>query len=574
MKILAISCYYHDASAALLIDGQVVSVAAEERFTRVKHDQSFPKNAIEFCLRSNNFKIEDVDYVAFYEKPLMKFERFFEFTVKGFPKTYLQFISQVPTWLKDRIMVLRKVRKSIKFKKKVFFVNHHMSHAASFFASPFDKAAILVVDGVGEYATTSYGFGQGNNVKIKSQINFPHSIGLLYSAITAYLGFAVNNDEYKVMGLSSYGSMNKDKNEYYSRLKKVISMNDDGSYQLSMDYFSFQYGSRMCSNKMYDLLGGKPRKEIEPIEKKHEDIAAALQMITEESLFVLLNKIHDQFPSENLVFSGGVALNSVVNGKIVRNTPFKNVWILPDPGDGGTCVGAGLFVYNHLMKQPRSPQMKSAYLGPEFSDKEVEEFLVTNKIKHITYSSQEEMVKAVAKIIFDNKVVGWFQGRMEFGPRALGSRSILANPLNPDMQDILNLKVKHREQFRPFAPAVLKEEASKYFEMDKNFQDPCDFMLMVYPIKEEWRKRLPAVTHIDGSGRVQTISRFNNERYYDLIKEFGTLSGVPILVNTSFNVKGEPIVCTPNDAYKCMLGTEIDYLIMGKSLIKRADNLT
>lgn len=574
MKILGISCYYHDSSAALLIDGKVVSAAAEERFTRKKHDSSFPINSIKFCLSENNLAINDIDYIAFYEKPVLKFERLLKSIALGFPKTYLLFMSLIPSWIKEKVLVLRTIRKKLKYKKQVFFIEHHVSHAGSFFASPFKEAAILIVDGVGEFTTSSYGYGKENKINIKKEINFPDSIGLFYSAITAYLGFSVNNSEYKVMGLSAYGQMQKEKNEYYEPLKKVIDIKNDGSFKLDMSYFAYQNEQKMCSEKMFELLGGRPRKKDEEITVRHKDIASALQIITEEVLAKMLDNLYREFPCENLIFGGGVALNSVFNGKILKQTKFKNIWIIPDPGDGGTSIGCALYLYNCILNQPRVDLLENAYLGPEFSNEEIKNFLDENKIKYSEFIDENQTITETARLIFENKVVGWFQGKMEFGPRALGNRSILANPLNPKMQDILNLKVKHREQFRPFAPVVLKEAANKYFECGETFQIPCNFMLMVYPIKEEWRSKIPAVTHIDGTGRLQTIEEKQNQAYYRLIKEFENLSGIPILINTSFNVRGEPIVCAPRDAYLCMMGTEIDCLVMGKYLIKRSENLS
>lgn len=573
MKILGISCYYHDSSACLLIDGKVVSAVAEERLTRKKHDSSFPINAINFCLSENGLTIKDIDYITFYEKPILKFERFLKFSVSGFPKTYLSFVSLIPAWIKEKLLVLRTIKKKLKYKKQVFFISHHVSHAGAFFSSPFDEAVILVIDGVGEFTTSSYGYGKHNRIEIKKEINFPNSIGLLYSAITSYLGFSVNDSEYKVMGLSAYGNMNKDENEYYKKLKNVISINQDGSFSLDLSYFEYQYGQRMCSEKIYSLLGGKLRKENEEITERHKDIAAAVQLITEEVVIDILNKIQNEFQSENLVFCGGVALNSVLNGKILSKTKFKKVWITPDPGDGGTSIGCALYLYNQILNNPRVESFDNAYLGPEFSNDQIRTYLDNNKIKYREFDNKENLIKEVSKIIFDNKVVGWFQGKMEFGPRALGNRSILANPLNREMQDILNLRVKHREQFRPFAPVVTREEMNKYFEADFEFQDPCKYMLMVYLVKKEWRSILPAVTHVDGTGRLQTVSEEDNKDYYRLIKEFEKLSGLPILVNTSFNIRGEPIVCTPKDAYRCMMGTEIDYLAVGRFLVKREENI-
>jgi len=571
MIILGISCFYHDATAALLIDGKVVSAAAEERFSRIKHDSSFPIKAIAFCLAESNLRIEDIDYIAFYEKPYLKFERFLTSVTLGFPQTFWHFVSAAPAWIKERTAVLGIIRKKLKYKKKILFVDHHLSHAGSFFASPFDEAAILVADGVGEFTTTSFGFGKNARLELKSEMDFPHSLGLFYSAITTYLGFSVNDAEYKVMGLAAFGDQNRETNVYYERLRKTLDLKEDGSFQMDMSYYRYQYGRTMTSQKLWKLLGGKPRKG-EEVETRHQDIAAALQMLTEDILTAILIHIHKEVPSDNLVFAGGVALNSVFNGKILSKTPFKNVWILPDPGDGGTSVGAALYAYHQVLQFSKRQKFTGAYLGPMSSQEDIRHFLDSSGISYTEFKSEEELIQETAKCIYSNDVVGWFQGHMEFGPRALGNRSILANPLYEGMQDVLNLKVKHREKFRPFAPAVLREHAAEYFECDPVYQDPCAFMLMVYPVQKKWRSKLPAVTHIDGSGRLQTVSREDNPLYYDLISEFKKISGVPIVVNTSYNVRGEPIVCTPYDAYRCMMGTGIDCLVMGHFLIERKNN--
>ena len=572
MYILGISCFYHDSSAALLKDGKIVAAAQEERFTRKKHDTSFPENAIKYCLESQKITIDEVDYIGFYEKPFLKFERFLYQHLQCFPKSYKIFLSSIPNWTNEKFRIIKIIKKKLKYKKDILFMQHHMAHAASFLISPFKEAVILTIDGVGEWTTTTYGFGKENDIKLLKEIKFPHSIGLLYSAITAYLGFSVNNSEYKVMGLSPYGDMNKKTNQYYEKLKKVIDIKDDGSYRLDMSYFIFHYANRMPSKKLCILLDGPVRQSESEVTQRHKDIAAALQLITEEAIIKILNYSYKLTNCKNLVISGGVGLNSVINGKILRNTSFKNIWIQPDPGDGGTSIGAAVFIYNTILGNKRIYELDNPYLGPEFSKEEIKKFLEENNIKYYEFKREKEIVRETAKLIYNNNVVGWFHGRMEWGPRALGARSILSNPCNPHMQEILNLKVKHREKFRPFAPVVCVDDASEYFDCDKPIPLPTDFMLMVYPIKKRYHKKIPAVTHVDGSGRLQTIRRGQNNIYYDLIKEFGKLSGIPILINTSFNIRGEPIVCTPYDAYKCMMGTGIDYLIMDKFLIKREDN--
>ena len=572
--ILGISCYYHDSSAALLKDGAVVAAAQEERFTRKKHDTSFPINAVNYCLRSHNITIKDIGYIGFYEKPLLKFERVLHQHLESFPKSFKTFLGSMPSWLNEKLRVMRKVRKALKYRGDVFFIEHHLAHAASsFLVSPFEEAAIVTADGVGEWTTTAYGKGRSNEIELYREIRFPHSIGLLYSAITAYLGFSVNNSEYKVMGLSAYGNMDKKTNEYYEKLRNVIDIKDDGSFRLDMGYFRYHYADRMPSKRLCALLGGKIRKPESEVSKRHKDIAAAVQLITEEAMTKILSHAHRETGCDNLVLAGGVALNSVYNGKILRSTKFKRVWIQPDAGDGGTSIGAACYAYNSILGKKRNFIFDNAYLGPEYSEKELRKFLEKNSIKYSEFRSDKELVKETAKLIHENHVVGWFQLGMEWGPRALGARSILSNACNPKMQEILNLKVKHREKFRPFAPAVCEDDALKYFDCDIPIPEPTSYMLMVYPIKREFHKKIPAVTHIDGSGRLQTVKRSQNPGYYDLIKEFGKLSGIPIIVNTSFNIRGEPIVCTPHDAYKCMMGTGIDCLVMGRFLIRREDNM-
>lgn len=572
--VLGISCFYHDASAALLKDGVIVAAAEEERFTRKKHDTSFPANAIKYCLKSQNIDINDLDYVGFYEKPFLKFERVLYQHLESFPKSYKTFVSALPSWFNEKLRITKIMKKKMRCKKPILFIEHHLAHAASsFLVSPFKEAAILTIDGVGEWTTTAYGFGKDKDITLLKEIRFPHSIGLLYSTITAYLGFSVNNSEYKVMGLSPYGNMNKKTNPYYRKLKKVIDVKEDGSYKLDMGYFVYHYYDRMPSKKLCALLEGPISKRGEEMTQRHKDIAAALQMITEEIITKILNHVHNETKSKNIVIAGGVALNSVYNGKILKNTPFKKIWIQPNSSDGGTSIGVASYIYHTLLGNERNYVFNNAYLGPEFSTSDVKKFLEDCEIKYSEFKNEKELVKITAKLISESKVIGWFQGRMEWGPRALGARSILSDPTNPKMQEVLNSKVKHREKFRPFAPVVCAEDAGKYFECDKPLPDPVDYMLMVYPIKEKWRKLIPAVTHVDGSGRLQTIKRNQNSLYYDLIKEFGKISGIPILINTSFNIRGEPIVCTPYDAYKCMMGTGIDYLIIDRFIIKREDNL-
>lgn len=573
MYILGISCYYHDASAALLKDGVIVAAAEQERFSRKKHDTSFPIDAINYCFKSQNITIKDIDYIGFYEKPFLKFERVLHQHLHTFPKSFKTFVSSLPSWINDKLRVTSTIKKKLKYKGDVLFIEHHLAHAAStFLVSPFKKAAIMTVDGVGEWTTTTYGIGEGSNIKLLKEIAFPHSVGLLYSTITAYLGFKVNNSEYKVMGLSSYGDMDRETNEYYTKLKEVVDIKPDGSYRFDMSYFIYHHADRMPSKKLCALLGGPARKPSEELTQRHKDISAALQLVTEEIFTKILHHVHKDTKCDNLVISGGCGLNSVYNGKILRNTPFKNIWIHPNASDGGTSLGVVSYIYHSLLGNKRTYVLKDAYLGPAFTREEIKRFLDEKGITYSTFKDDREMIKTTAKFLHGDNVVGWFQGRMEWGPRALGSRSILADPTNPNMQQILNLKVKHREKFRPFAPVVCDDDALDYFDCDKPVPEPTDFMLMVYPIHKKWHQKIPSVTHVDGSGRLQTIRRHQNPQYYDLIKEFGKLSGIPILVNTSFNIRGEPIVCTPHDAYKCMMGTGIDYLVIDRFLVKRKDN--
>ncbi len=567
MYILGISCYYHDAAACLIKDGIIVAAAQEERFTRKKHDISFPINAINYCLKEANITIHSVDYVGFYEKPILKFERVMNQHLEMFPKSYTTFCNSIPGWVNEKLRVETTIRKKTGFNGKIFYIEHHLAHAASaFLVSPFKKAAILTEDGVGEWTTTSLGYANGNEIFLQKEIKFPHSIGLLYSTATAHLGFKVNNDEYKVMGLSAYG-----KPRYYNKFKKIVDIKKDGSYFMDMSYFDYHYRMHMPSKKYIEEFG-PARKKGEPVKQRHMDIAASLQKITEEMIIKMLNYLHKTTKMDNVCIAGGVALNSLANGKIIRQTPFKQLFIQPAAGDDGTALGCAYYIYNTLLKKKRNFVLNSALWGPHFSTREIKKFFDRNKVKYHTFKSRKELLEETAKLLIDNKVVGWFQGRMEWGPRALGSRSILANPMNSKMKEILNAKVKHREEFRPFAPVVAAEDADDYFECDKPVPIPADFMLMVYPITKEKQKVIPAVTHVDGTGRLQTIRRETNPLYYDLIKTFGRMTKVPILINTSFNIRGEPIVCTPYDAYKCMMGTGIDCTVFDKFIVFRDEN--
>lgn len=568
MIILGISAFFHDSSACLIKDGEMVAAAEEERFTRKKHDPSFPSNAISYCLSEAGASINDVSYVAYYEKPILKFERVLSQFLETFPKSFPAFHSSMPYWLNEKLRVGSIIKKRLKYRGPVLYIGHHFAHAGSaYLASRFREAAILTVDGVGEWTTTALGHGKDEEIVLLKEIRFPHSLGLLYSAVTAYLGFRVNDAEYKVMGLGAYG-----KPAYCDNFKKAIEIADDGSFSLDMSYFTYHYKMHMFSQKFVDEFG-PPRGKGGEMTERHKDIAASLQKVTEEALFKMLNHLHELTGSDNLCMAGGVALNGVANGKILKNTPFKRIFIQPNASDGGASMGAAMYAFHKLLKNGRNSAFGSAYLGPGYSNEQIETFLDGNGINYSRFGDEKELIEKTARLIYENAVVGWFQGRMEWGPRALGARSILANPCNPGMKDILNLKVKHREAFRPFAPAVCAENAQEYFDCDEPLPEPAGYMLMVYQIRPEKQKALPAVTHVDGSGRLQTVQEEQNPRFHSLIREFGKLSGVPIVVNTSFNIRGEPIVCSPKDAYRCMMGTGIDCLVAGDFLIRREENL-
>ena len=567
MIILGISAFFHDSSAALIIDGKLGAAVEEERFTRKKHDMGFPINAAEYCLESAGISINDVDYIGFYEKPILKFDRVLSQFLDSFPSGFSAFYKTMPSWINEKLRIRSIITKKLKYKGKVLFIEHHLAHAASsYLMSPYNESVIFTIDGVGEWATATYGFAKGNEIKIEKEIKFPHSLGLLYTAITTYCGFKANSGEYKLMGLSPYG-----KPTYYNQLKKLIDIKEDGSFRLNMKYFDYTKKMKMVSKRFIEEFG-PPAKPEEQMNEKFKDIAASIQRLTEDILFKIMNDLHKKYNCKNLCMAGGVALNSVANGKIIKRTPFKSFFIQPAAGDGGTSVGAAAYIYFSLLKNKREYVMEHAYLGASFTNEQIKEFLDSNKINYTAFKDDKTLIEESAKLIYKDNVIGWFQGGMEFGPRALGARSILSNPTNKNMQDILNLKVKHREKFRPFAPVICEEDAKKYFECDEEIPLAADYMLLVYPVKEKWHKKIPSVTHVDGSGRLQIIRKKQNERYYNLIKEFGKLSKIPILINTSFNIRGEPIVSTPYYAYRCMMGTGIDYLIMGNHLIKRKNN--
>jgi len=565
LNVLGISCFYHDSAAAVVKDGVLIAAAAEERFNRKKHFFGFPALAIRYCLREAGLVASDLDAIAFYEKPLVKFERILMTLIASWPLSYVSFLKAMPIWLKQRLWIKDQILAELGFETDaeldVFFPEHHVSHAASaFLVSPFEKAAILTLDGVGEWGTTTLGIGEGSRMTIEREIRFPHSLGLFYSAVTSYLGFRVNDAEWKVMGLAPYG-----KPTLVDRLRKTIDVRPDGSFRLDMRYFCHHWSSqRMFNRKWVRLLGRPQRPRESKIEAFHCDVAHSGQKIVEEAMISLGRAAYDRYGVENLCIAGGVGLNCVGNWKILKNTPIRRIWIQPAAGDDGGAIGAAFYVANVLLGQPRVYEMKNAYLGPSFEDAEIDAALRSRGVEAVKLS-RKDMLQRAARLIADNRVVGWFQGRMEFGPRALGARSILANPTHPQIKDIINSKIKFRERFRPFAPSVLREEVSNYFDMDMD----CKFMLLVPQVLESKRALLPGITHADGTGRVQTVSREDNPLYHDLISEFRKLTGVPIVVNTSFNVRGEPIVCTPDDAYETFMKTGMDALVIGSYVLEK-----
>lgn len=563
MNILGISAFYHDSAACLIQDGKIAACAQEERFTRKKHDFSFPKNAVEFCLKQGKISVKDLDYLGFYEKPFIKFERILYTYLSTFPRSLPSFLKAIPLWLKEKIWIPQTIKKELNYQGDILMIEHHLSHAASsFLVSPFQEAAILTIDGVGEWATATYGVGRDNQIEIFKELKFPHSLGLLYNAFTYYLGFQVNSDEYKVMGLAPYGEP-----VYYDLImKELISLKNDGSFQINMKHFAYDYGLEMTNANFEKLLGLPARNPNELIQKKHQDLAASIQKVTEEIMLKMAIFLYQQTNLKNLCLAGGVALNCVANGLILRETKFENIFIQPGAGDAGGAVGVAAYIYNSLLNNPRNFVWEDAYFGPEFSDSEMKTFLQQNQINFKEYS-QDELIKYTAKLLADDYVIGWFQDRMEFGPRALGNRSILADPRKPENKDRVNKKIKFREEFRPFAPAVLEEKVSEYFEIDC----PSPYMLLVAQVKPDKRDKIPAVIHIDGSARIQTVTRKQNTLFYDLLKEFEKMTGCPVLLNTSFNLKGEPIVCTPQDAYLTFIRSGLDYLIMGNCVLDKKE---
>jgi carbamoyltransferase len=559
--VLGLSCFYHDSAAALLKDGVVIAAGQEERFSRKRHDSGFPEKAIQYVLHQAGIKPEQLDAVGFYDKPLLKFERMLSTYVATFPRSFGSFRKAMPLWLHEKLWVPSIIRKELKpYKGPILFAEHHMSHAAScFLPSPYEEAAILTVDGVGEWATASFGVGRGSDITLFKEIRFPHSLGLLYSAFTYYLGFKVNSAEYKVMGLAPYG-----KPVHFERIMKdMVHLNEDGSFKLNMKYFSYDYGLRMTNGAFDDFFGGPPRKPETWMAEREFDIAASVQKVCEEVVLKMVRHLHQETGLDKLCMAGGVALNCVANGRVIRETPMKQLWVQPAAGDAGGAVGVAHYIYNTLHKRPRAAAWTHAYLGPEFSDAEIARFLDEAGATYETLADAE-LVRRTAKLISESNVIGWFQGRMEFGPRALGGRSILADPRDPKMRDTLNMKIKFREGFRPFAPSVLLDKASEWFEID------CDspYMLLVAQVREG-KRTIPAVTHVDNSARLQTVTRAEAPLYYDLIREFERLTGVPIVINTSFNVRGEPIVCTPRDAYLCFMRTNMDQLVLGHHLLDK-----
>ncbi len=583
-NIIGISAFYHDSAACLVQNGEIIAAAQEERFTRKKHDHRFPKNAVQFCLDFANLTVDEIDVVAFYDKPFLKFERLLESYLSYAPLGIKSFIKAMPLWIKEKLWMKEFIKKELGFEGKVLFPEHHQSHAASaFFASPFQNAAFLTIDGVGEWTTTSYGIGNGNNLSIMGEIKFPHSLGLLYSAFTYYTGFKVNSGEYKVMGLAPYGEP-----KYVDTiLTNLIDIKDDGSFRLNMKYFDFVSGLTMTNEKFNRLFGGKPRKPESELTQREMDLARSVQDVTEIVMLKTARHLRKETGEKYLALAGGVALNCVANGKILRENIFDDIWIQPAAGDAGGALGAALFTWyqyygNNREADNKHDFQKGSYLGPEFSDEEISGFLSSRKISAHKISDEELYAKA-AELLNNEKVLGWFQGRMEFGPRALGNRSIIGDARSTKMQSVMNLKIKFRESFRPFAPAVLEEKVSEYFEIDR----PSPYMLLVADVKEGRRipmndeeksyfgikklnvKRsdIPAVTHVDYSARLQTISRQTNPRFHNLVSRFDKEFGSAVVVNTSFNVRGEPIVCTPQDAYTCFMRTDMDALVLGNYLL-------
>jgi len=561
MNILGISAFYHDSAACLIQEGRIIACAQEERFSRIKHDFSFPINAINYCLQEGKISARDLDFVGFYEKPFLKFERILTSYLANFPRSYPAFLKALPFWLKEKIWIPQKIRKELNYNKDVLMIEHHLSHAASsFLISPFKQAAILTVDGVGEWAVATYGIGTDNQIEILKEQKFPHSLGLLYNAFTYYLGFQVNSDEYKVMGLAPYGQA-----VYHDLiLKELVNLKEDSSFQVNLNYFPYDYGLAMINHKFEALFGLPSRNSKEPLTQKHKDIAASIQKVTEKIMLKMAQHLHKETNSPNLCLAGGVTLNCVANGRILRESGFENLFIQPAAGDAGGAAGVAAYIHYSLLNHSRNFVWENAYWGPEFSDEEIQSFLESKGLPFRRIQTSE-LPALAAKLLAQGKVLGWFQGRMEFGPRALGNRSILGDPRDPNMKDLVNKKIKFREEFRPFAPAVLEERVSDYFEISC----PSPYMLLVAQVREDKKNQIPSVTHVDGSARIQTVSRKPNPLFYALLKEFENLTGCPVLLNTSFNLKGEPIVCTHPDAYHTFIRSGLDYLIMGNYILDK-----
>ena len=566
MYTLGISCYYHDSAAAVLKDGKVIAAVEEERFSRIKFDDGFPKLAINWCLKEAGISVENIDSIAFYDKPVLKFERLLDNYIGVAPRGLFSFLDVIPKWIHKRLWVKDEINKHLKgFKGEIIFPEHHMSHAAhTFFTSPFDEAAILTVDGVGEWSTTTFGTGRDTSIKLINDIRWPHSVGLFYSAFTYFLGFKVNEGEYKLMGLSSYGEP-----KYYDKImSELIDVKNDGSIHLNMKYFAFTYDKYMTNQNFSDVFGIPPRKHDEKVEQIHFDIGASAQLVLEDILLKMVNHVYNKTKMKNLCLGGGVALNGVANYRILKEGPFENLHIPPSPGDAGSAVGCAQYLYHCHAKNKRVVEESTEritdniYVGPEYSNDEIKSFLDKNKISY-DFLEREQLLKNSAKLIAEGNIVGWYQGKMEWGPRALGNRSILADPRDEKMKDILNEKIKHRESFRPFAPSILEDYISEYFDMDR----PSPYMLFVAKVKKP--DKIPAVTHIDGTGRLQSVSKEVNPLYYDLINEFYKLTDIPVIINTSMNVMGEPIVNTPEHAYNMILKTDMDYLVMGNYLVRK-----
>ncbi len=585
MTILGISAFYHDSAACLVHDGEIVAAAQEERFTRKKHDFSFPVNAIRYCLNEGGLDSSKLDYVAFYDKPFIKFERLLETYLTYAPRGLKSFIMAMPLWLKSKLWMKEYIKNELNYEGKIIFPEHHESHAASaFYPSPYEEAAILTIDGVGEWCTSSYGIGRGNEIELNAELKFPHSLGLLYSAFTYFTGFKVNSGEYKIMGLAPYGEP-----KYVDVImNELIDLKEDGSFKMKMKYFNYCAGLTMTNDRFAKLFDGPPRKPETKLTQREMDLARSIQEVTEEIMLRMSRHVHKETGMKYLVLAGGVALNCVGNGRILRDGPFDDIWIQPAAGDAGGALGAALYTWyrylgnkRHVRSDHRDSQ-RGSYLGPAFSAAEIEDFISSKGIPYKKLSD-EEIPATIAELIAQENVIGWFEGRMEFGPRALGSRSIIGDARSPKMQSIMNLKIKFRESFRPFAPSVLAENVSDYFQLDRE----SPYMLLVAPVLEKWRtgekengewgieklkivrSTIPAVTHVDYSARIQTVHREDHPLYHDMIKAFRDKTGCPVIINTSFNVRGEPIVCAPEHAFTCFMRTNMDYLIMGNYLLDK-----